>query len=62
MEKKKNIKKAIIIGNIGLGRTCTNTMLYDCAKDEPTKCPKCKGKSLVKYRDGKQCSFCLHIV
>ena len=39
-----------------------NTVLCDCAKDEPTKCPKCKGKSLVKYRDGKQCSFCLHIV
>lgn len=31
-------------------------------KDETTKCPKCKSKSLVKYRDGKQCSFCLHIV
>lgn len=31
-------------------------------EDKPTKCPKCKGKSLVEYRDGKQCSFCLHIV
>lgn len=29
---------------------------------EIRKCPKCKGKSLVKYIDGKQCSFCLHIV
>lgn len=28
MEKRKNIKKAIIIGNIGLGGTCINTMLY----------------------------------
>ena len=60
--KKKGLKNYAIASHIGLGSTCTNTMLYDCAKDEPTKCPKCKGKSLVKYRDGKQCSFCLHIV
>lgn len=58
----RKFKKSIVIGSVELGSTCTNTMLYDCAKDEPTKCPKCKGKSLVKYRDGKQCSLCLHIV
>lgn len=60
--KKKRLENYAIASYIGLGNTCTNTMLYDCAKDEPTKCPKCKGKSLVKYRDGKQCSFCLHTV
>lgn len=60
--KKKRLENYAIASHIILGSTCTNTMLYDCAKDEPTKCPKCKGKSLVKYRDGKQCSFCLYIV
>ena len=60
--KKKRLENYAIASHIELGSTCTNTMLYDCANNSVSKCPKCKQKALVKYRDGKQCSFCLHIV
>lgn len=55
MEKKKNIKKVIIIGNIGLGSTCTNTTLG--GESEQLKCPYC---SRLEPCQGSYPEGCFH--